>query len=136
MNDCIFCKIVSGDIPSYKIYEDDRVFAFLDIKPLSKGHTLVLPKEHFENVFDIPEDLYAYMFEVAKNISANIKEKYQPEGIFINQNNGEMAGQSVLHIHIHVKPIYNESQKNKEEDKRMQLSTEDMEKICNDLKIA
>lgn len=136
MNDCIFCKIVNGDIPSYKIYEDDRVFAFLDIKPLSKGHTLVLPKEHFENVFDIPKDLYAYMFEVAKNISANIKEKYEPEGIFINQNNGEMAGQSVPHIHIHVKPIYNESQKNKEEDKRMQLSTEDMEKICNDLKIA
>lgn len=136
MNDCIFCKIVNGDIPSYKIYEDDRVFAFLDIKPLSKGHTLVLPKEHFENVFDIPKDLYAYMFEVAKNISANIKEKYQPEGIFINQNNGEMAGQSVLHIHIHVKPIYNESQKHKEEDKGMQLSTEEMEKICNDLKIA
>lgn len=136
MSDCIFCKIVSGDIPSYKIYEDDRVFAFLDIKPLSKGHTLVLPKEHFENVFDIPKDLYAYMFEVAKNISANIKEKYEPEGIFINQNNGEMAGQSVPHIHIHVKPIYNESQKNKEEDKGMQLSTEEMEKICNDLKIA
>lgn len=136
MNDCIFCKIVSGDIPSYKIYEDDRVFAFLDIKPLSKGHTLVLPKEHFENVFDIPKDLYAYMFEVAKNISANIKEKYEPEGIFINQNNGEMAGQSVPHIHIHVKPIYNESQKHREEDKRMQLSTEEMEKICNDLKIA
>ncbi len=136
MNDCIFCKIVNGDIPSYKIYEDDRVFAFLDIKPLSKGHTLVLPKEHFENVFDIPKDLYAYMFEVAKNISANIKEKYKPEGIFINQNNGEMAGQSVPHIHIHVKPIYNESQKHREEDKRMQLSTEEMEKICNDLKIA
>jgi histidine triad (HIT) family protein len=136
MNDCIFCKIVNGGIPSYKIYEDDRVFVFLDIKPLSRGHALVLPKEHFENIFDVPKELYSYMFEVAKNISVNIKEKYKPEGIFINQNNGEMAGQSIHHIHVHVKPIYNESQKHREEDKRMQLSNEEMEQICDDLKIA
>jgi len=136
MNDCIFCKIVKGEIPAHKVYEDDKVYAFLDIKPLSKGHTLVLPKEHFENIFDIPKDLYGYMFEVAKEIAGHIKDKYNPEGMFINQNNGEMAGQSIMHVHLHIKPIYDESQRHREEGKRMELSKEEMEKICSDLKIS
>jgi histidine triad (HIT) family protein len=136
MDDCIFCKIVKGEISSYKIYEDEKVYAFLDIKPLSKGHTLLLPKEHYENILDIPKDLYGYMFEVAKEIAEHIQEKYNPEGIFINQNNGQMAGQSIMHVHLHIKPIYDESQKHSEEDKRMELSKEEMEKIKEDLKIS
>ncbi|NMC08786.1 HIT domain-containing protein, partial [Candidatus Microgenomates bacterium] len=66
MDDCIFCKIVKGDIPCYKVYEDEEVIAFLDIKPLSKGHVLVLPKKHFENIYDIPEDLLCKINVVAK----------------------------------------------------------------------
>jgi histidine triad (HIT) family protein len=135
MDDCIFCKIVKGDIPSYKVYEDEKVYAFLDIKPLSKGHILILPKEHYENVFDTPKELYGYMFEVAKKIAEHIKEKYNPKGIFINQNNGQMAGQSIMHVHLHVKPIYDESQKHSEETKRMELSKEEMKNIHEDLKI-
>lgn len=135
MKDCIFCKIIKGDIPAHKIYEDEKVYAFLDIKPLSKGHILVLPKEHYENIFDIPEELYGYIFQVVKKLSVHINEIYKPKGIFINQNNGELAGQSVFHAHIHVKPIYNGEQTHEETDKRMTLSEKEMNQIQEDLKI-
>lgn len=135
MEDCIFCKIIKGDIPAHKVYEDEKVYAFLDIKPLSKGHILVLPKEHYENIFDIPEELYGYMFQVAKKLSVHINEIYKPKGIFINQNNGELAGQSVFHVHIHVKPIYNGKQTHTEMDKRITLSEEEFKEIQEELAI-
>lgn len=135
MDDCIFCKIVKGDIPSYKIYEDEKVYAFLDINPLSKGHILVLPKEHYENIYDVPKDLYSYMFTVVKKIVENVNGKYKPKGMFVNQNNGTIAGQSIFHVHVHIKPIYDESQRHTEEGKRVKLSEEEMKKICNDLRI-
>ena len=69
MDDCIFCKIIKGEIPCYKVYEDDKVIAFLDVNPLSKGHTLVMPKEHFETVLDIPSDLYSYLAQVVLRAS-------------------------------------------------------------------
>ncbi len=133
MDDCIFCKIVKGEIPSYKIYEDDKVFVFLDIKPLSKGHTLVLPKGHYESILDTPEDLYAYMARIVKRVSDNVYKKYNPSGILINQNNGEMAGQEVFHAHIHIKPIYPDTPTFTEINLRKVFSKEEMENFVKEL---
>lgn len=135
MNDCIFCKIVKGKIPAYKVYEDEKVYAFLDINPLSKGHTLVLPKEHFETVLDTPKELYAYMNEVVKEIAMKIQEEYEPEGILINQNNGRKARQEIDHVHIHVKPIYRDMELPGEGKYRAELSEEKMKEIQKDLSL-
>ncbi len=133
MDDCIFCKIVKGDIPFYKIYEDDAVLAFLDINPLSKGHSIVIPKEHYENILDIPEDLYLKMGKVAKKVSQVLNDKYHPEGILINQNNGKRAGQEIFHIHIHIKPIYEDTTVFDETNHRRKPSKEEMELLREDL---
>jgi len=136
MDDCIFCKIVKGDIPCYKIYEDEKVISFLDINPLSKGHALVLCKDHYENIFDIPEDLYEYMSKIVKRISLKLKERYNPEGILINQNNGQRAGQEVPHMHIHIKPIYADTKVFSEANHRKEFSKDEMLKIQNELTIS
>jgi histidine triad (HIT) family protein len=136
MSDCIFCKIVKGDIPAYKVYEDDKVYAFLDINPLSKGHTLVLPKEHYVNVLDTPKELYGYMNEVVKKVAQKIQDEYKPEGILINQNNGKKAGQEIDHIHIHVKPIYEDTKVFREGHHRKHLSEDEMKEIQEDLSIS
>jgi histidine triad (HIT) family protein len=108
-DNCIFCKIAQGKIPCYKIYEDEKYLAFLDLKPLSKGHALVISKEHYSNIFEIPESTLSELAIVVKKVSERIKEKFNPDGIFINQNNGEKAGQSIMHFHVHVKPIYEDT---------------------------
>jgi histidine triad (HIT) family protein len=136
MSDCIFCKIVKGDIPAYKVYEDDKVYAFLDINPLSKGHTLVLSKEHYVNVLDVPGDLYGYMNEVVKELAQKIQDEYEPEGILINQNNGRKAGQEIDHIHVHVKPIYEDTKVFGEGNHRKHLSEDEMKEIQEDLSIS
>lgn len=133
MEDCIFCKITKGEIPSYKVYEDDKVFAFLDINPLSEGHTLVLPKEHYVNVLDVPEDIYAHMSKVVKRIAGKIQEKYKPEGILINQNNGRRAGQEIGHIHVHIKPIYEDTKVFRETNHRKKFEEEKMKRIQKEL---
>jgi histidine triad (HIT) family protein len=136
MSDCIFCKIVKGEIPAYKVYEDERVYAFLDINSLSKGHTLVLPKEHYVNVLDTPKELYGYMNEVVKKVAQKIQQEYKPEGILINQNNGRKAGQEIDHVHIHVKPIYEDTKVFREGNHRKQLPEEEMKEIQQDLTIS
>ncbi len=133
MEDCIFCKIIKGQIPSYKIYEDDKVFAFLDINPLSEGHTLVLPKEHYVNVLDVPEDVYAHMGRVVKRIAEKIQQEYKPEGILINQNNGRRAGQEIDHIHVHIKPIYKDTETFQEASYRKKFEDEKMKRIQKEL---
>jgi len=133
MEDCIFCKIVKGEIPSYKVYEDDKVFAFLDINPLSEGHTLVLPKEHYVNVLDVPEDIYAHMSKVVKRMAGKIQGEYKPEGILINQNNGRRAGQEIDHIHVHIKPIYEDTKVFRETNHRKKFEDEKMKKIQKEL---
>ncbi|HIT37311.1 MAG TPA: HIT family protein, partial [Candidatus Onthousia faecipullorum] len=106
MNDCLFCKIIKGDIPSYKVYEDDKVLAFLDVNPNSDGHTLVIPKEHYENLFTTPNELIIYMIDVIKTkIYPILKEKLNIDGLTICQNN--YYGQDVKHYHIHLIPRYN-----------------------------
>lgn len=104
--DCIFCKIVAGDIPSAKVYEDDEVYAFLDLSQVTKGHTLVVPKQHAKNMYEIPSDLAGKLYERVPKIARGIKDAYQPIGLNILNNNEEPAGQSVFHVHIHLLPRY------------------------------
>lgn len=136
MDDCIFCKIAKGEIPSYKIYEDEKVIVFLDINPLSKGHSIVIPKEHYVNILDLPEELYLHMSKIVKKISQHLNDMYKPEGILINQNNGKRAGQEILHAHIHIKPIYEDTQTLSEVGLRKSFTKEDMEKYVKELSIS
>jgi len=106
MEDCIFCKIVKGDIPCSKVYEDEHVIAFLDIAPASKGHTLVVPKEHYEIIPDVPNALLEKIIDVVKKVgNALLKEN---DGFNVMQNNKKAAEQLVPHVHFHVIPRNNE----------------------------
>ena len=106
MKDCIFCKIVDGEIPSMKIYEDDWCVAVMDISPATPGHTLVIPKEHFDSLEDLDEETAGKLMMVAKLIGFRQKNALGSEGFNIVQNNGRAAGQTVMHYHIHVIPRY------------------------------
>lgn len=102
--DCVFCKIISGDIPSYTIFEDDIVKVFLDINPLSNGHVLIIPKEHFLNIDDISNDVLVHIMDVARDVKKLLEDKLHCDGVTFIQNNGEC--QDVKHYHMHVKPFY------------------------------
>lgn len=104
--DCIFCKIVSGDIPCGKVYEDENVLAFLDISQVTKGHTLVIPKLHQENIFELKPETAKQLFSVVPKITNAINETYHPIGLNILNNNGKAAGQAVFHYHLHLIPRY------------------------------
>lgn len=106
-NDCVFCKIIKGEIPSATIYENDEFKVILDRFPSSLGHVLVLPKEHIENIFEMPEEKSGKIFELVSKIAPIVKRQLNCDGINIIQNNGEAAGQSVPHFHIHIIPRYN-----------------------------
>ena len=103
---CIFCKIANGEIPSNTIYEDDSFRVILDNGPATKGHALVLPKDHYADIFATSEDTAAKAMIVAKKVSEKLKAKLGCEGLNIVQNNGEVAGQTVKHLHIHLIPRY------------------------------
>jgi histidine triad (HIT) family protein len=103
-DDCIFCKIVAGSIPSARIYEDDKAIAFMDISPLNKGHLLVVPKEHFENIFEIDPDLYAHLMSVICRIAKVVAAVLAPDGMNVLQLNGKAGNQVVPHLHIHIVP--------------------------------
>lgn len=103
---CIFCNIISGEIPSYKVYEDDNFYAFLDISQATYGHTLVVPKQHFENLFAMPDFLLEKMLILVRDLASKIKTATNCKGINILNNNGEAAVQSVHHFHIHIIPRY------------------------------
>ena len=105
-NNCIFCKIIGGEIPSVTVYEDENFKAIFDISPASKGHTLVLPKKHMENLFEIDETVASKALSVIQKIASAIKETLRCDGINIVQNNGLAAGQSVFHLHFHIIPRY------------------------------
>ncbi|UAL53169.1 MULTISPECIES: HIT family protein [Metabacillus] len=106
MSGCIFCKIVNGEIPSAKVFENEHVVAFLDISQVTKGHTLVIPKIHKENIYELTPDIARNLFEVVPKIANSIKKQFEPIGMNILNNNGEKAGQSVFHYHIHLIPRY------------------------------
>lgn len=130
-DDCIFCKILKGDIPSYKVYEDDSFIGILDINPSAKGHVIIIPKNHAANIFELSEKDAKEIFVVAKKIAEAIKKAYQPDGINILQNNGEAAGQTVFHLHVHVIPRYKDDTiKIEWEPKEMK----DLEKVLEEIK--
>ncbi|PLX70587.1 MAG: HIT family protein [Denitrovibrio sp.] len=100
--DCIFCKIIAGDIHCSKVYEDALFIAFLDIRPVHKGHVLIVPKKHFLNVFDTPDEEAEAIYKVAKKISGAVMKASGCDGINIVQNNNAAAGQEVFHSHLHI----------------------------------
>ncbi|TXC89883.1 HIT family protein [Metabacillus litoralis] len=106
MSDCIFCKIVNEEIPCAKVFENDHVVAFLDISQVTKGHTLVIPKVHKENIYELTPEIASKVFEVIPQISNAIKKQFNPVGLNLLNNNGEQAGQSVFHYHMHIVPRY------------------------------
>lgn len=106
MTDCLFCKIIAGEIPSTKIYEDDNVLAFLDIRPVNIGHTLVIPKVHHMNLYETPDEILAHVMTVVKKLSIAIKGALNADGINIEMNNDPVAGQIIFHTHIHIIPRF------------------------------
>ena len=105
-DDCIFCKLANGIIPTNSLYEDDVVKVIFDAGPASSGHVLILPKEHFDNVYSLDDDTAAHIFQVAVKVAKALKEGLNLEGLNIVQNNGEIAGQTVFHFHMHIIPRY------------------------------
>jgi histidine triad (HIT) family protein len=106
MPDCIFCKIVRGELPSYKVYEDDKTLAFLDIHPVSPGHVLVVPKEHAMNIFDISAENWGRVQETARKVAVALEKAVSADGVNIMMNNREHAGQVVDHAHVHLIPRF------------------------------
>ncbi len=106
MTDCTFCKIVLSEIPSQKIYEDDIVMAFLDINPVSYGHTLVIPREHFADFVSTPPEILTAVVKVARKIAPSILKAMNSQAFNIGVNNGSAAGQDVFHVHLHIIPRF------------------------------
>lgn len=104
--DCIFCKIAGGEIPSKTIYEDEEFRVILDLGPAAKGHALILPKDHFANLYELPDETASRVMLLAKRMAAQITDKLQCDGFNLVQNNGEVAGQTVFHFHMHLIPRY------------------------------
>ena len=104
--DCIFCKIANGEIPSATLYEDDDFRVILDLGPATRGHSLILPKKHYESLFEMPEELAAKSICLAKKMLPKLKKALNCDGIQLVQNNGEAAGQTVFHYHLHLIPAY------------------------------
>ena len=128
--DCIFCKIVKGEIPSYTIYEDEIVKVFLDINPVSNGHCLIIPKKHFENIIDIDLETLSHIDKVTKKLYPILKEKLYCLGITRTQNNE--YGQEVKHYHLHLIPRYNGDDINFKADKK---ELKDVKEVYNKLKM-
>lgn len=132
--ECIFCKIVENKIPAKIVHEDDQTIGFLDIFPISKGHTVVIPKKHYEDIISIEKEEFNNVMEVVKKLSSIIFNKIKPDGINILQNNKKAAGQVVKHFHVHIIP------RNEGDDKldvftpENQARDKELEKILNLLK--
>mgnify|MGYP002620412849 CR=1 FL=1 len=105
-DNCIFCKLANGDIPTRSIYEDDTFRVFLDVAPATKGHALIVPKDHAANLYELPEETAGKALILAKKMAAHMTEKLGCDGFNVVQNNGEIAGQTVFHFHMHLIPRY------------------------------
>jgi len=104
MGDCLFCKIVAGDIPCYKVYEDDRTLAFLDINPINKGHTLVIPKVHVSRISEFEDDDLVAFYRALQKVTRAIERTVMLDGLNLFVNQGEVAGQVISHFHCHISP--------------------------------
>lgn len=136
-SDCIFCKLASGEIPTNSIYEDDMFRVILDAAPASKGHALIIPKEHYKNIYEIDENVAGEAMKLAKKMAAHMTEKLNCDGFNLLQNNGEIAGQTVFHFHLHLIPRYKGM---KNDDILMwsheTFTEEEMKEICTSLKLS
>lgn len=133
MSDCIFCKIINGEIPSYKIYEDEYVLAFLDLSQTTKGHTLIIPKQHVNHIFDMDDQTASHLFANVPKISRALQQTFsEMVGINIVNNNGEAAGQTVFHSHIHLIPRYDDDDFNIQfNDHQLQYTPEELATLAN-----
>lgn len=109
---CIFCKLANGEIPTKSIYEDGDFKVILDVSPATKGHVLILPKEHYADFYDLPDRLAGKVMQLAKQLAIHMKEKLDFDGLNLIQNNGVTAGQTVFHYHLHLIPRYEDDQQN------------------------
>ena len=125
VEDCVFCKIVRKESFAYLVYEDEKVLAFLDNRPVSEGHTLVIPRAHYENLYTVPDDEVAYLFGIVKKVVLAVKAAVKADGIRIVQSNGSAAGQVVFHTHVHIISSY----KNQKKCNRRIYMDEEFEKI-------
>ena len=107
-DNCIFCKIIAGKIPSHTIYEDEQFKVILDVGQATRGHALIIPKNHFTNLYELPEEMAADGMKLAKKLMIKMTEKLHCDGFNVIQNNGEVAGQTVFHFHMHLIPRYKE----------------------------
>jgi histidine triad (HIT) family protein len=105
VENCVFCKIIQKQAPACIVYEDDAVMGFLSNRPVNEGHTLVVPKRHYENIYEMPEDEIASLFKIVKHIAVAVRDAMATEGIRVVQNNGWVAGQVIFHFHVHVIPM-------------------------------
>ena len=131
---CIFCKIGSGYIPSYKLYEDEDFKVFLDLSPTSYGHALIIPKEHYKNLFELDDTIASKALVLAKKVGAAMMNTLHCDGLNVLQNNGEAAGQTVFHFHMHLIPRKAGDQAVPEWE-HLSLSDDEMKEICDKMKM-
>ncbi len=129
VKNCIFCKIIKNEIPSVKVYEDNETLAFLDISPNTRGHILIIPKTHYENIYGLPVETWCHMNITAQKIAIALKTALSADGINIVMNNESAAHQLVFHAHIHVIPRYNDF-----EDKKYTYIAGEMEEVAEEIK--
>ena len=131
-DNCIFCKLANGDIPTNSIYEDDDFKVILDAAPATKGHSLIIPKSHYKDIYEIDEELAGKAFKLAKKLTISMTDKLGCEGFNILQNNKEVAGQTVFHFHMHLIPRYKDGKSILTWDHE-EFTPEEMEDICKSL---
>ena len=133
-DNCIFCKLANVDIPTNSIYEDEDFNVILDASPATKGHALILPKQHYANMFEIDDEILAKAAKLAKRVITHEKEVLGCDGYNVLQNNGEVAGQTVFHFHMHLIPRY-DGEKTIIDWDHKEFSDDEMKAICNEMKL-
>ena len=135
MDNCIFCKLANKDIPTNIIYEDDRFTVILDASPATKGHALILPKNHAANIYELPDEDASAVFVLAKKLATKMTEILHCDGFNIVQNNGEVAGQTVFHFHMHLIPRYlNDGNQDKLTWNHAEFTPEEIAEIAAELR--
>lgn len=131
-NNCIFCKIANGEIPSKTLYEDEEFRVILDLAPATKGHALILPKSHYKNLYELPDETVAKVMKLAKKMATTMTEKLGCDGFNIVQNNNEVAGQTVFHFHMHLIPRY-ENDNQRISWKPTEMTQDELEAVKNQI---
>ena len=134
-DDCIFCKLANGIIPTNSIYEDEDFNVIMDAAPASKGHALILPKEHFDNLYEIDPELLGKAVKLAQKVITHEKDVLKCDGYNLLQNNGEVAGQTIFHFHMHLVPRYKEDDDQMLKFAKPEISGEEIENLCKEMKM-